>query len=128
MRYILLFGLLLQSMLVFADRNCGTENFHQIQLKNDPTLINKELEIENFTRKFVEKNASLKLALADEIIIPVVFHVVYYSAAQNISDTRLREQIEVLNNDFNALNFDISKVPGPFQSLIGKFKIKFCAF
>jgi hypothetical protein len=125
MRYILLFGLLLQSILVFADRNCGTESLHQIKLKNDPTLINKELEIENFTRKFVEKNASLKLALADEIIIPVVFHVVYYSAAQNISDTRLREQIEVLNNDFNALNFDISKVPGPFQSLIGKFKIKF---
>lgn len=115
----------MQSMLVFADRNCGTEILHQKELENNPALRAKDLEIENFTRKFIERNAALKLAPTEEIVIPVVFHVVYYSTAQNINDTRIREQIEILNNDFNAINSDISKVPTPFQSAIGSLKVKF---
>ncbi|HUH75534.1 MAG TPA: M43 family zinc metalloprotease [Chitinophagales bacterium] len=125
MRYILLFILLMQSMLVSAQRTCGAEILHQIKLKNDPTLINKEEEIENFVQKYTESRAGLKADLSEEMIIPIVFHVVYFREAQNILEERILEQIEVLNQDFNALNSDINNVPGPFQSAIGKLNIKF---
>ena len=38
--------------------------------------------------------------------VPVVFHVLYSSAAQNINDSLLINQIEVLNRDFRRNNFD----------------------
>lgn len=115
----------MQSVYVSAQRTCGAEHLHQIKLKNDPTLLDKELELENFTRKYIEQNPSLRLAAQNEITIPVVFHVVYNKDTQNIPDIRLIEQIEVLNRDFNAMNFDIDKVPDAFKSAIGKFNVRF---
>lgn len=112
-------------MLVSAQRTCGAESLYQIKLKNDPTLVDKELEIENFTRKYIEHNAALRLASQSEIVIPVVFHVIYNKDTQNVSTLRLIEQIEVLNRDFNAMNFDIDKVPDAFKGFIGKFNVKF---
>jgi hypothetical protein len=39
------------------------------------------------------------------VIIPVVVHVVYNTAAQNISDAQIQSQIDVLNADFRKLIF-----------------------
>ena len=38
------------------------------------------------------------------ITIPVVVHVVYNGASQNISDSQIQSQINVLNEDFRRLN------------------------
>lgn len=59
------------------------------------------------------------------VTIPVVVHVVYNNAAQNISDEQVKSQIDVLNKDFRAKNDDISKVPEPFKNLIGDAHIEF---
>jgi hypothetical protein len=50
---------------------------------------------------------SLRAGLAQ---IPVVVHVVYNRAEENISDAQIDSQIEVLNADFNATNPDVNKV------------------
>ena len=47
----------------------------------------------------------------------MVVHVVYKTAAQNISDAQVKSQIEVLNEDFRKTNADASKVPAVFQPL-----------
>ncbi|MEZ4983799.1 MAG: M43 family zinc metalloprotease [Saprospiraceae bacterium] len=44
------------------------------------------------------------------VTIPVVVHVVWYNEAQRISEEQVRSQIDVLNEDFRALNSDISQV------------------
>src|SRR5688572_20629724 len=56
-------------------------------------------------------------SLPDIIIIPVVVHIVYHDAVQNISDEQVRSQIAVLNNDFRKKNKDASLVPDAFKSL-----------
>lgn len=57
--------------------------------------------------------------------INVVFHVVYKTAAQNIADSCLQHQLDVLNEDFNATNADLWKVPSAWTSIIGSMNVNF---
>ncbi|GAA1741953.1 hypothetical protein GCM10009809_41840 [Isoptericola hypogeus] len=57
--------------------------------------------------------------------VPVVVHVVWNTAAQNVSDAQIASQIDVLNADFRATNPDVSTVPGPFQPLVADSRIEF---
>ena len=72
-------------------------------------------------------NAVNRDTLRDEIIsIPVVFHIVYNNASQNISDAQILSQIEVLNEDFRRTNTDAVNTPAVFQSFAADSRIKFC--
>ena len=44
------------------------------------------------------------------ITIPVVFHVLYNTAAENISDAQIMSQLQILNDDFRRLNADQDNV------------------
>lgn len=125
MRIFLTAIIVLQSITVLAQRTCGSEERHRHVMANDAHAKKAAEEIEEFTRKYIADQAYMKKAENAEIIIPVVFHVVYYNNDQNISDLRLLEQLEIINKDFNALNDDISNVPAPFRPLIGKMNVKF---
>lgn len=59
------------------------------------------------------------------VTVPVVVHVVYKRAADNISDAQVASQIDVLNADYGAANTDLANVPAPWKSLAGNAKIKF---
>lgn len=62
---------------------------------------------------------------AQPVTIPVVFHVVYQNVTENIHDSLLQEQIDVLNEDLNAANADLWKVPLAWQPIIGNMQITF---
>src|SRR5690606_15991195 len=49
--------------------------------------------------------------------IPVVVHVVYNNAQQNIDDSLIFNQIEVLNRDFGRKNADTSSIRNIFSSI-----------
>ena len=88
---------------LFSQRNCHTmEYLHDMQEK-DPTILQKMLRIENHTHNF-EKSAELRSEKT--IIIPVVFHVLFNTTSEKISEEVLLSQIEVLNEDFQRLNTD----------------------
>lgn len=57
--------------------------------------------------------------------IPVVFHVLYSNAGENINDSLLLNQLEVLNRDFRRLNFDTSNTRSFFKSRAGDARIQF---
>ena len=57
--------------------------------------------------------------------IPVVVHVVWKEAAENISDERIQEQIDALNEDFRALNPDIANLRSEFDGISGDPMIEF---
>jgi hypothetical protein len=79
-----------------------------------------------FTNAFeaVRKNSRVALRTAP-IVIPVVVHVVFKDASQNISDAQIQSQIEVLNRDYMRANSDISGVPSMFTSSIGNPRLQF---
>jgi hypothetical protein len=65
--------------------------------------------------------------LNDEVItIPVVVHVLYNNAEQNISDQQIQSQIDVLNNDYRRRNADAVNTPIPFNLIAADTRISFC--
>ncbi|MEM9885290.1 MAG: M43 family zinc metalloprotease [Bacteroidota bacterium] len=85
--------------------------------------------IEN--QRFVEQQ--IKEALKQKTIenrtvlkIPVVVHVVWNQAEENISDEQILSQIEVLNTDFRARNTEFSDIPAAFRSVAADTEIEFC--
>lgn len=60
------------------------------------------------------------------ITIPVVFHIVYRTSTENISDSKINDQIASLNADFRKLNLDISILPAPFAAVAADCQIQFC--
>lgn len=64
--------------------------------------------------------------LADQVVtIPVVVHVIYNLAAENISEEQIISQINSLNADFAKSNADFNKVPAVFAKLAANSKIQF---
>jgi hypothetical protein len=65
------------------------------------------------------------LSDATIITIPVVVNVLYSKAAENISDTQIASQFDVLNQDFMATNSDLIKLPSAFAGKQSGFNIQF---
>lgn len=107
-------------------RSCPSEEIRAEMLQKNPALRQKMTEIEAGTERYVN-NLALGKVLADGTVeIPVVFNVIYNTAAQNVSDARIAEQIAVLNADYGATNTDIGNIPAAFKpSAAGDVKIRF---
>lgn len=99
-------------------RACGSNDYLQQQLKNDPALASRMANIEQFTRDYIANNPQSRLLASGIIEIPVVVNVVYRTAAQNISQAQIQSQIDALNNDYAALNADYSSTPSLFQGVV----------
>lgn len=57
--------------------------------------------------------------------IPVVFHILYQNSTENIHDSLIYNQIEVLNQDFMRLNADTGNTRSIFKPVAGSARIKF---
>lgn len=60
------------------------------------------------------------------LTIPVVFHIIYNTPDQNISDAFIFEQMDRLNEDFQRMNADTVNTPLAFRPLAGAMDIEFC--
>ena len=105
-------------------RKCAAHEYNEDLMAKDPDFRRNQQQIEEFTTRFVAENRSLQNRAV--ITIPVVVHVVYRTAAENISDAMIQSQIDVLNADFRKLNADRTKVPAAFAGLAADYEINFC--
>jgi hypothetical protein len=121
--FTFLFALLALQQSALAQRICGTTEYQQMLEQQDPSIINRREEIEQFTRDYLINNPQGDRAL---VTIPVVVHVVYNTTAENISDAQIQSQITVLNQDFRRLNADVANTPSAFSGLVGDANIEFC--
>jgi len=108
-----------------ATRNCGTMEHLKNQQLHDPTFKSKMDLIEAQTANFI-KNANLNKPTAAVVTIPVVFHVIYATSAENITDAKCIEQLNQLNLDFAKLNRDTNSIPAVFRNFAADTKIQFC--
>lgn len=106
-----------------AQRICGTTESEQFVRSNDEKYDLRRQQIENYTNDFIAHGGGLDRAL---VTIPVVVHVVWNTATENISDAQVQSQIDVLNADFRKLNADASSVPSAFAGLAADANIEFC--
>ncbi len=104
------------SLQLTAQRNCGT---HEYNVRNQHTV-----QISDQTSPAGYHNRD---TVANEIItIPVVVHVLYHTANQNITNSQILSQLKVLNEDFRRMNADKANTPDAFKSVAADAKIMFC--
>lgn len=104
-------------------RQCGAMGAHFRLLEADPGFRSRQLNLENaVARRMLTGMVALK---GGPKTIPVVVHVVYRIAAENISDAQIKSQIAALNKDYRATNPDKSKVPAVWKGLVTDVNVQF---
>jgi hypothetical protein len=107
-------------------RVCASDTRYKELLAQSPEFREVRQTLLQLTNAFVAVRRNGRVALRTApIVIPVVVHVVFKEASQNISDAQIQSQIEVLNRDYMQANSDISGVPSMFTSTIGNARLQF---
>jgi hypothetical protein len=105
-----------------AQEPCGTMEVLKQQLKNDPGMQKRMDERDKQINMYT---SNPQLLNDDLVIIPVVVHVIYHTAAENISDAQIESQIAVLNEDFARQNADTVNTPAVFKGRAANINLKF---
>ncbi len=119
---ILLLTLLATTLAQAQQRNCSAMDNLETRKLADPSLEARMNQIESYTQQKANQLLVAKAVNGSIISIPVVVHVVYNTAQQNISDAQIQSQIDVLNEDFRRTNGDRDNV----WSQAADMQIEFC--
>jgi hypothetical protein len=124
-----LLSMLATNLAADAQRSCVSNNYLQQQVQANPLLQQSIASAEAFIHAPGKESNTILLeggpAELPVIKIPVVVHILYYSAAQNISDEQVQSQLAVLNRDFRRLNQDTANIPPVFKPLAADCRIEF---
>ena len=125
--YFLLAVLIAATGTKAQNNKCATmhvfhESIKQQNLKS--TFYTAEQEAE----KWLKENKKLFNQKQQQVVIkiPVVVHVVYKTAAQNVPDSNIISQIAVLNECFRKLNSNFVNTRSIFDSIGTDVEIEFC--
>lgn len=83
------------------------------------------LDAVNETFNMAKQHTQVKSGGQAVYRIPVVVHVVYNNAAENIPDSIIYHQIDVLNEDYRRLNADTNITRNEFKPVAGDAGIEF---
>lgn len=125
----LLVGLTLFSLNLQAQsKKCATMKILEQRIQKDPKVRSRMEESEIKTQKWISANGGAKNTKSAKMLIsiPVVVHVIYNNATQNISTAQIQSQIDILNEDFGLLNSDSLDETHPFWQYTADTGIEFC--
>jgi hypothetical protein len=105
-------------------RQCAAMQEYERLLEEQPSFRANQERAEEFTARAIASGEADRVA-RKVIRIPVVVHVVYKRAAENISKSQINSQITALNRDYRATNPDKSKVPPAWSGLVIDAKVEF---
>lgn len=111
-----------------AQKDCSSYLYAQQQLQNNPSLQFNKAAVEDFIQRKIASRSGLAARGghgAFVITIPVVVHVLYNKAGENLSDNQIIKQIEILNECFSRRNADTVKTPNCFRDIAADCAIKF---
>lgn len=104
-------------------RTCLAAEQHRNALLTDMEYRQQRRDLLEFTRVYATTQG--ERARTGIVVIPVVVHVLWNQAQENISDAQIMSQINVLNADFRRQNADVASVPPAFQSFTADSRIQF---
>ena len=116
--------LFISNLSLSAQEKCGTEVITKYRSEIYPEYRIARTNVNNQTKKWITRNPNYSAKTI--ITIPVVVHVVWKTNTQNISDTQIQSQIDVLNKDYRRTNIDIINTPSVWQSVAADCEIEFC--
>jgi hypothetical protein len=106
-----------------TQRTCGAQDEHRRLLNDDPSYVAARSALESLAWTY--RRGARSPARSGPTRIPVVVHVAWNTATQNISDAQIQSQIDVLNQDFRMTNADIGQVPTVWQSVAADAQVEF---
>ncbi len=112
------------SPLLFGQsvHRCGDHLHKQQRSAVDPDYLTKRSALD----EWIASSAQAQTGRSTEVYrIPVVFHVIYNNAEQNVSDEVILDQLAILNADYNRLNADTSLTRPEFQPVAASAGIEF---
>lgn len=128
------FAVVLCSLLVLqaaAQRECATQAYIKASRTASQATAARMDAAERFIKQKSQSFTSGILGKASGensstiIRIPVVVHVLYNTADQNISDAQIQSGIAALNRDFRRQNSDTVNTPQRFKDLAADMEIEF---
>ena len=107
---------------------CASDLVLSKQLENDPGFAQRLINNESLVRNWISQNKKNLQSKNGQLqaTIPVVFHVVYKNASQNIADSNLYRQIDILNECYRKQNANFSQTRPIFDSIAADVDIEFC--
>jgi Pregnancy-associated plasma protein-A/Secretion system C-terminal sorting domain len=126
-----LFGIcILLSFFSVAQNRCATSDYIETLKAADPTLRQRLLNLEHLPQLTPGSTVDRVHSSSREdnsliIRIPVIVHIVYSSAGQNVTDEQVKSQIDALNRDYRRQNADTLNTPDRFRSVAADVRIKF---
>ena len=114
-------GLTTQAAAQEAPYKCGThEMMKKLYAENPEMKAERDALLEQFKQvEFTGEQTRVTY------IIPIVFHILHQYGVENIDDSQVYDQMEILNEDFGMDNADLSAVVVPFDTIIGDATIEF---
>lgn len=131
-RVVSLFIFLLGAIQLFAQKECVSTNYQEELLKMQPSASQRIASANSFLNTYRPEimmsgaGSGSGSAALPVINIPVVVHILYKDASQNISDEQIMTQIEILNKAFNMQHADTGSIPTYFRNIAAACRIEFC--
>lgn len=100
---------------------CGNEVFSHIVREKHPELD----AAFRTTFEEAQRNTRKSVAQRSTLNIKVVIHVVWNSPEENLADSVILNQIQILNDDYNRMNADTGNLRTEFQFVAGAADIHF---
>jgi hypothetical protein len=102
-------------------KRCLTTEMDSIAVANDPSILERRAELEDFTRQY--QNQHYKSY--DKLVIPIVFHVLHQYGKERLTMEQIQKGIEQLNKDYSAQNSDLQQTIAEFYGIIGTVDVEF---
>ena len=119
---LIIFSSYSSSLLSQFKNRCSAVTHKNSRRSQNPMLIIMDSIGESQLTLKMSENSSRKRG---KLFIPVVVHVLWNTADQNISDEQIQSQIDVLNGDYGRRNKDVLPETHPFYQYGGGLDIHF---
>lgn len=103
----------------FTTKRCATVDYMEYRESIQPGYIQSTVDV------FNNAKAANSAKSNETYTIPVVVHIVYNTASQDLHDSVIHNQIRILNEDFNRLNADTVNMRSIFQPYVGYGNVEF---
>lgn len=122
-----IFGLLVLLQITLglsAQSRCSFDEHWARQINSNSPFSSQVDEIESRIQGRIERLTQVQSRSSFQV--PVVFHVLWNTEEENLSDETINTQLAILNRDFSGQNPDLSLVPDRFKSVAAAAGIEFC--
>jgi hypothetical protein len=105
---------------------CATMEHLAYLKQQDPQLETEMQQYNAQLQEWIVANQERLNRTREVVTIPIVFHVLYNTTAENLTDDQVKSQLDAMNADFMGTNADAAGIPAAFKSVAGNPQIQFC--